>query len=457
MNRVTKRASVLILLVLLLVGGMGFFVVEYVLKSDQWVVSTGSPHVYNGSNIGCGVITDRDGFLLLDTSDGRVYCEDLAVRKATLHWLGDRDGYINAPAVSHYASEMAGFDYVNGVYSYGGTGGQAVLTLSAPVQAAALEAMGNRHGTVAVYNYKTGEILCAVSTPGYDPDNVPDIEGDTTGAYNGAYVNRFTQSVYIPGSIFKLVTTAAALDCVEGIEEMTFTCTGVYEYSIEDVTCERAHGVMTLETALASSCNCSFAQIVELIGKENMTKYVERFQVMQPISFDGITTAAGNYDVSNAIAVELAWSGIGQYTNQINPCRYMTFMGAIAGGGIAAQPYLVSQVTAGDSVTYEAKTATMGRIMPEEVALDLQTLMKNNVDTIYGAWNFPGLTVCAKSGTSELGGGQAPNAMFAGFVADEEYPLAFIVVVENGGYGSSTCVPILSKVLAACKTVIDGQ
>lgn len=456
MNRVTKRASVLMLLVLLLVGGMGFFVVEYVLKSDQWVVSTGSPHVYNGSNIGCGVITDRDGFLLLDTSDGRVYSEDLSVRKATLHWLGDRDGFINAPAVSHYASEMAGFDYVNGVYSYGGTGGQAVLTLSAPVQAAALEAMGNRHGTVAVYNYKTGEILCAVSTPGYDPDNVPDIEGDTTGAYKGAYVNRFTQSVYIPGSIFKLVTTAAALDCVEGIEEMTFTCTGVYEYSIEEVTCERAHGTMTLETALASSCNCSFAQIVELIGKENMTKYVEQFQVTQPISFDGITTAAGNYDVSGAIAVELAWSGIGQYTNQINPCRYMTFMGAIAGGGIAAEPYLVSSVTAGDSVTYEAKTTQTGRIMSEEVAQELQVLMKNNVDKIYGAGNFPGLTVCAKSGTSELGGGQAPNAMFAGFVADEEYPLAFIVVVENGGYGSATCVPILSKVLAACKSVLDA-
>lgn len=456
MNRVTKRASVLILLVVLLVGGMGFFVVEYALKSNQWVVSTGSPHVYNGSNIGCGVITDRDGFLLLDTSDGRVYCEDLSVRKATLHWLGDRYGYINAPAVSHYASEMAGFDHINGVYSYGGTGGQAVLTLSAPVQAAALEAMGNRHGTVAVYNYKTGEILCAVSTPGYDPDNVPDIAGDTTGAYKGAYVNRFTQSVYIPGSIFKLVTTAAALDCVEGIEEMTFTCTGVYEYSIEDVTCERAHGTMTLETALASSCNCSFAQIVELVGRENMMKYVEQFQVMEPISFDGITTAAGNYDVSNAIAVELAWSGIGQYTNQINPCRYMTFMGAIAGGGIAAQPYLVSRVTAGESVTYEAKTSTMGRIMPEEVALDLQVLMKNNVDKIYGAWNFPGMTVCAKSGTSELGGGQVPNAMFAGFVTDEEYPLAFIVVVENGGYGSATCVPILSKVLAACKSEIDG-
>ena len=65
--------------------------------------------------------------------------------------------------------------------------------------------------------------------------------------------------------------------------------------------------------------------------------------------------------------------------------------------------------------------------------------------------------VCAKSGTSQLGGGQKSNAMFAGFVEDEQYPLAFIVVVENGGYGSATCVPVLSKVLAACKSVLDGE
>ena len=81
--------------------------------------------------------------------------------------------------------------------------------------------------------------------------------------------------------------------------------------------------------------------------------------------------------------------------------------------------------------------------------------MRNNVEIVYGAGNFPGLTVCAKSGTSQLGGGLTSNAMFAGFVTDEAYPLAFIVVVENGGYGSSTCVPILSKVLAACKAEME--
>ena len=154
--------------------------------------------------------------------------------------------------------------------------------------------------------------------------------------------------------------------------------------------------------------------------------------------------------------MEIAWSGIGQYTNLVNPCRYMTFMGAIAGGGSAAEPYLVSGISVGSDTTYTAKTQKTARIMSEETAGTLQAYMRNNVEAVYGAGNFAGLTVCAKSGTSQLGGGATSNAMFAGFVTDEAYPLAFIAVVENGGYGSSTCVPILSKVLSACKAELDA-
>ena len=95
--------------------------------------------------------------------------------------------------------------------------------------------------------------------------------------------------------------------------------------------------------------------------------------------------------------------------------------------------------------------------MSEETAALLQSYMRNNVQSVYGDWNFPGLTVCAKSGTSQLGGGQTSNAMFAGFVTDEQYPLAFICVVENGGYGASACVPVLSQVLAQCKVVLDAE
>lgn len=457
MNRVTKRTWIMGLFLLVLLGGMVFFLWEYVTQAGDWVVFSGSPHVYNNANIGCGTITDRSGEVLLDITDQRTYSSDAATRKSTLHWLGDRKGFISAGAVSHYAGKMAGFDLVSGIYSSSGEGGQMTLTLSARVQNAALEAMAGRKGTVAVYNYKTGEILCAVTTPTYDPDNAPDIASDTTGQYEGVYLNRFLQSTYPPGSIFKVVTTAAALDCVPGILDKTFTCTGTYAYGTESVTCEKAHGMLTLETALSHSCNCAFAQIAELVGKKNMVKYVEQFGVTDSLSFDGVTTAEGNYDISNTAPVSFAWSCIGQHTDLINPARYMTFMGAIAGGGVGAEPHLVARVSAGEEVTYEADTVKTDRIMSKEVAGQVRQFMRNNVRTIYGDGNFLGLNVCAKSGTSQLGGGQTSNAMFAGFVEDETYPLAFMVVVENGGYGSATCVPVISKVLSVCKAVLDGQ
>ena len=78
--------------------------------------------------------------------------------------------------------------------------------------------------------------------------------------------------------------------------------------------------------------------------------------------------------------------------------------------------------------------------------------MANNVTAKYGAWNFPGLSVCAKSGTGEVGGGKRPNAMFAGFLTDTDLPLAFIACVEEGGYGAQVCVPVLNAVLQACRT-----
>lgn len=445
------------LFLLTLLGGLLVFVWEYATEAESWVSFSGSPHLYNSSNIGCGTITDRSGNLLLDISQGRTYSDDANTRKSTLHWLGDKNGFISASTVSTYAASMVGYDRINGVYNASGEGGNARLTISAKVQNAALEAMGNRKGTVGVYNYKTGEILCALTTPTYDPENVPDIANDTSGAYDGVYLNRFLQSAYVPGSIFKIVTLSAALDCVPGIEEMTFICRGKIEYGTEAVTCEKIHGTQTLKQAFANSCNCAFAQIAEKVGKNNMVKYVKQFEVTQKLSFDGSTTAAGNYDISNTAPVSFAWSCIGQHSDLVNPARYMTFMGAIAGDGVAAEPHLMAVVTNGGDITYEAKIRETDRLMSKEVADTVAEYMRNNVKSVYGDGNFGGLPVCAKSGTSQLGGDQKSNAMFAGFVDSEQYPLAFIVVVENGGYGSHTCVPVISKVLSACKSVMDAE
>ncbi len=455
MNRVIDRAWIMVVFLVILALGTGAFLVEYCIYSGDWVVAPGSPHVYNKSNLGCGVITDRDGVLLLDTTDGRAYSEDIQIRQSTLHWIGDRKGYIDARALSGYAKEMTGYDTFNGVYTYGCNAGQARLTLSARVQTAALQAMAGHRGTLAVYNYQTGEILCAVTTPTFDPDNVPDLSD--AGQYEGVYLNRFLQSTYPPGSIFKIVTTAAALECVPDIENMTFTCTGRYDFGVDRVTCEKAHGTSDLKTAMARSCNCAYAQIAQLIGRENMMECAMRYGIRDSLTFDGVTTAAGNFDVSRAAPVELAWGCIGQYTDLVNPARYLAFLGTVAGGGSGAEPYLVSRITVGDETTYTARVRMSEQVMEPETARILKEFMRNNVQSVYGAGHFPGLTVCAKSGTSELGGGKRPNAMFAGFVDDAQYPLAFIVVVENGGYGSSVCVPILAPVLAECKALLDGN
>ena len=87
----------------------------------------------------------------------------------------------------------------------------------------------------------------------------------------------------------------------------------------------------------------------------------------------------------------------------------------------------------------------------------LTELLRNNVENQYGDEKFPGLTVCAKSGTAEVGGDKKPNATFAGFCTDEDYPLAFFVVVEDAGSGAKTCIPIISEVLQSCKAILDQE
>ena len=454
MNRIAGRASITLVIAFLLLIGFGFFLAEYFMQAEQWAVFPGSPHIYNGSNIGCGVTTDRDGVLLLDLRGDRTYAPDAVLRSATVHWVGDRSGSVSAPALSHYASQMAGYDLLSGLYSYGHAGGTAKLTLSATVQLAAQKAMEGRRGTVAVYNYKTGELLCAVTTPNYDPDNVPQIDENDPGEYEGMYVNRFTQSVYIPGSIFKVVTLAAALETIPQAEELTFHCDGSYTVGADAITCESRHGKQTLKEAFCNSCNCAFAQLVEQMGKETLEKYVYQFGVTEPVSFDGITTAAGTFEGGRASDYSAAWSGIGQYTDQVNPCAFLQFIGSIAAGGKGAKPYLVGSITVNGSKTYAAKTDMGDRIMSETTARTVISYMRNNVQSKYGDENFPGLTVCAKTGTAEVGGEQKPNAMLVGFVEDEQYPWAFFVAVEDGGYGAKTCIPIISRILEACKEAI---
>ena len=449
MKKVSGRAIFPLILAIVLLAGTVLLCVRYFAKADEWVTFSGSPHVYTGVNLDGGVVNDRDGTLLLDSTDGRTYSADAVTRTATMHLLGDRYGYIQAPLLGSFADDMIGFDKINGLYGAEGTEANAALTLSAAAQTAAYQALGNYHGTVGVYNYKTGEILCAVTSPSYDPDNMPDVDADTSGAYDGVYVNRFFQAAYTPGSIFKIVTLAAAIETVPDWENLTFTCEGKTIIGGQEIICEGVHGTITLKQALAHSCNVAFGELAGKVGTKALMEYAEKLGLSESFECDGIPVKAGTVDLKDADAGDLAWAGIGQYTDQVNALTFMRAMGRIAGGGTGAEPYLMAKITRGEKTAYEAKTETSSRALKAETAAKLTEYLRNNVATMYGDWQFGGLNVCAKSGTAEHEG-ETADAMFAGFCVDENCPLAFVVFVENGGSGSAVAAPIAAKVLQVC-------
>ena len=455
MKKVSGRAIFPLILAIVLLAGTVLLCVRYFVKADEWVTFSGSPHVYTGVNLDGGVVTDRDGTLLLDSTDGRTYSADAVTRTATMHLLGDRYGYIQAPLLGSFADDMIGFDKINGLYGAEGTEANAALTLSAAAQTAAYQALGNYHGTVGVYNYKTGEILCAVTSPSYDPDNMPDVDADTSGAYDGVYVNRFFQAAYTPGSIFKIVTLAAAIETVPDWENLTFTCEGKTIIGGQEIICEGVHGTITLKQALAHSCNVAFGELAGKVGTKALMEYAEKLGLSESFECDGIPVKAGTVDLKDADAGDLAWAGIGQYTDQVNALTFMRAMGRIAGGGTGAEPYLMAKITRGEKTAYEAKTETSSRALKAETAAKMTEYLRNNVATIYGDGQFSGLNVCAKSGTAEHEG-ETADAMFAGFCVDENCPLAFVVFVENGGSGSAVAAPIAAKVLQVCAAAING-
>jgi peptidoglycan glycosyltransferase len=351
---------------------------------------------------------------------------------------------------------LVGFDKLNGTYTMDMGGGEIRTTISAQVQGIALQALDGRKGTVGVYNYKTGEILCAVSSPTFDPLSPPDIAGDTSGKYDGVYVYRFFHSTYTPGSIFKLTTTAAALESLPELETMRFTCTGSCRINGEKITCSGVHGEQSFSEALANSCNCAFAQLAQELGPQRLAQKVREIRLTQSLDVDGIRTSAGHFDLSGADANALAWAAIGQYTDLVNPCQYMVYLGAIANGGQAAEPYLVSRVKRGGGVKHEAETRLTEQMLTPAASQRLRELMLNNTETAYQSARIKGVKLCAKSGTAQKGEGRS-TALFTGFLDSEDYPLAFIVVVEEGGGGAANAGPVAKTVLQACINVLNGE
>ena len=448
MKKIERRAFVCLALALLLAAGLAVFLVKYFLDGGDWASSAFNRHLYDSSGVlSSGTVLDRDGDVLSEVVDGRrTYYDGETVRKATLHAVGDLQGNIGTGALNAFADKLTGYDLLNGAFG-AQRGSELYLTIDARYNYEAYQALNGHAGTVAVYNYDSGEILCMVSAPSYDPLHVPaDIE--TSDRYKGAYLNRFLSSAFTPGSVYKTVTLAAALEEIPDLMDRTWTCEGSVQIGDETIVCSGTHGLQDIASAFANSCNVAFAQIAVELGEEALAEHTERAGLTDSYSISGLPTARGSFDFDGITDGQLGWAGVGQYQDLVNPASLMLYMGAIANGGRAAEPYLIEKTVGALGLpSLPHFTTHTGRLIEADTAEALADLMANNVTQTYGADRFPGMDICAKSGTAEVGEGQTPHAWFAGFLRGEETPYAFVVLVENGGGGSSVAGTVAARVL----------
>ena len=213
----------------------------------------------------------------------------------------------------------------------------------------------------------------------------------------------------------------------------------MYEIAGVPIKCSGVHYTQTFEQALSNSCNVAFAQIAVMLGQDTMIDYVRQYGFLDSHSLDGIPTAAGSYPLDFVGDPELGWSGIGQSTDLVCPYSLLRFVSAVANGGTLCEPKLINDGKAAKTVSF----------MKADTAETLGAMMSYNVVNHYGGEsNFPGLKLCAKTGTAELGDGTS-HAWFAGFLQDEEPPYAFVVLVEQGGGGLSAAGSLANTLLQA--------
>ena len=404
MKKVKRRAASALLIAALLVVGLAVYLVRLADDGGAWA------SYFNGGTPG-GTILDRNGVVLYTSDDsGFSFAEDWSTRVACYHLIGDTAGNIRTGALRQFRDKLAGYSFIEGA-----TSGQTIsLTVDSALNVAAYSALAGRNGAVMLMDYTTGEILCMVSSPGDDPAN------PTSTPAEGTYLNKCLSSSFTPGSVFKLVTLAAAIDNIPDLFERSLWCEGSMIVDGAKLTCTGNHGSQTIEQALANSCNCAFGTLALELGPDIMAEYAEKLGITAPLTLDGMDVLPGSFTKGEDGSVGLAWSGVGQYEDLVCPYAMVRYVSAIANGGSVYEPTLLGH----GSLDKETQ------LLSAETARQISEMMNYNVQNVYGTWTFGGLNVSAKTGTAEVGDGTS-HAWITGFLNDTAHPYAFVVILEH--------------------------
>lgn len=460
-----------VLIIALFVFLSGWFGYTVYSQGARWAVSPQNMRISNAkSTTEMGDITDRYGVMLATTVDGsRRYNSDETLRRSVSQTVGDQLSMSGTGVESYHADILTGFsgslvDRISSALTGSRyTGDNITLTIDANLNRYITSSFPTDHeGAVCVINYKTGEILAMVSKPDYDPQVLLDTRVfDTEGS---SYFNRCLQGQYTPGSVFKIVTLASALEHIPDITSHAFYCNAVRAFGNTNVTCQSgtlAHGNLNLQSAFTLSCNCTFATIACELGADCLSETAKEFAFGDRFSFDDLSLYSSTVTSDLSNIATLAWTGVGQGETTVTPLHMAMIAGAIANKGIMMEPLLLLQVQSAGGITRQQAIATeYRRVCSQEIANTITKYMYRTVESGTATRAaVSGYVVCGKTGSAETSEDKnvETNAWFVGFLAEENYPYAISVVIEKGGSGGSKAATLASGVLKRAIALTDAR
>jgi penicillin-binding protein A len=361
---------------------------------------------------------------------------------------------------------------LNGLVGRTIRGNSLVLTVDPVVQRTAVRALGSNCGAAVALEPSTGRVLAIATSPRYDANAVERSFGTivrTRGACKPAapLVNRATAGLYVPGSTFKLVTAAAALDTGAVTPGTTFVDRGYCVeygkpvYNFADQSGPERFGTVTFAEALQHSINAVFCEVGKKLGARKILEYGRRFGMYEQPGLEtpgseqrpsGLYRRGRLFYPAHDYEVDPGRLAFGQERLGVTPLQMAMITSTIANNGVLMRPYVVEEITRPNGkVLTRTEPKEVGRVMKRTTAAELTRMMVSVVQGGTGtAAQIPGVEVAGKTGTAETGVSHLNTAWFVGFAPALRSRVAVAVVLERQtGTGGLTAAPIAREIMTA--------
>ncbi len=462
-KRMTRTVFLFTALFAVLIGNLTY--VQVIKAKDYQNMPANNHTLARSKYIKRGSIITSDGVTLaesLQQADG-TYARSYPNGNLAAHTVGYTSQQYGSSGIEKTMNETltGSKDYSsweNAIASLAGQtqpGNSVQLTIDSRVQTAAEQALSGIKGAIVVLDPRTGAVLAKASSPSYDNTDIAATMQNGT----GDQFDRTTDALYTPGSTFKVVTLAAALESGTATLDSTYDSPATMEIGNAEITNygKASHGTISLKKAFAYSSNVVFAQVADQVGADRLTQFAKAFGYGQSLGQDFSTAASIIPEASSMTEWELAWAGAGQPVGQGHTpgpqttCMQNAVMAAaIANDGIANDPYVVAQTLAPDgTVVKTTKTRSLGQVVSTDTAAKVREAMLEVVEGGTGAEAaVAGVKVAGKTGTAETGGSNV-NSCFVGFAPYDTPTVAVSVIVENYDQNDIKAASLAGKVIKA--------